>query len=518
MDMNFKCQLRHANHSHKEIEINMFRSVLVTLTVILLFTGAYSAPTEKKAPRNLIMMVTDGMGPQQLTFARHFAQMLNPNVTDLPQEKYLIGTQETISFDSLVTDSAAGATAFSCGLRTNNGMVAVTPVEEKPCGTIFEAASLKGYKTGTVSTSRVTHATPAAFTSHVKHRDDEDLIADQQINSKFFDLFLGGGRREFIPQSEKGSKRKDDRDIIEEAKKQGWKYVETTAELENHNEDEFPLLGLFAKSHMNYEIDRNATEQPSLAQMSKKALSILKKASDKDGSPGFMILIEGSRIDMAAHGNEAWTMAREILAFQEAFEVVEEFVQENPDTLVLATSDHDTGGLSLGWQLDPEVYPEYRWDPSCLRNISISSELIVKNVIWPFKKEWENRNGTEVELVSFLSKTMNAYLGVTSEEPNWLDSVVNLVKYTKKLTSGDSYPIQGSLSALIQRSKCGIGYTTHGHTGADVNTYGIGIDAEHIRGHVNNYDVGKVLFDIFDLDAEEATKQVQNAITENLHN
>eukprot|EP01135_Chromosphaera_perkinsii_P006058 Nk52_evm6s387 gene=Nk52_evmTU6s387 len=468
---------------------------------------AEGVPLKDSAPpKNVIFMVTDGMGPQQMVFAREFAKALNANVTELPQDKYLLGTQETISANSRITDSAAGATAFSCGVRVDNGNVGVTP-EDKPCGTVFEAASMAGYKVGTVSTSRVTHATPGSFSAHVKYRSDEDMIAHQQINNGFFHLFLGGGKKEYLPKSENPSSgRKDGRNIVNEAKAKGWKYVDSIKGLDES--DSLPLLGLFADSHMDYEIDRDPEVQPSLSHMTEKALQLMSEAT-KDSEKGFMLMVEGSRIDMAGHGNDAWTMARDILAFEEAFVKVEEFVKKNPDTLVLTTSDHDTGGLALGWQKDPLVYPEYKWTPDCLLNLEISSEKLIKDEIWPFKKQWSEKKGSDDDLKQYLLTTMHDKLHLKESDIN-PGELSNVIGGTKNLTSGQDYPLQRYLGDLIQVNKCGVGYATHGHTGSEVNVYGMGPLSSKMRGHWRNLDLGKFLVETYGFDMDATTEKVKN--------
>eukprot|EP00126_Sphaerothecum_destruens_P009213 Sdes_comp20462_c0_seq7m14700 len=379
-----------------------------------------------------------------------------PGDFELPQDKFLFGTSETISSSSFITDSAAGATAFSCNLRTNNGYVAVTS-SQIPCGTIFEAGKLKGFKIGSVSTSRVTHATPAAFTAHVLDRNSEAKVAEQQIYSGNVDLLFGGGREYFVAQNDSltPSRRKDDVNLIEAAQKLGFNYISTPQQLNAFDLDSsrLPILGLFSDSHMRYEIDRNDSTEPSLSLMTKRALDLLSQKSSRvsldpfsvgdgvDADQGFMLLIEGSRIDMAAHANEPSTLAREISAFQAAFRVVVEFVEKNPETLVISTSDHDTGGLSIGMSV-PHTYPNYEWNPSCLMNVTSSGEFILKHVLMPFlesnsiKSISDDQNDvSRKKLTEFLNKEIfEKYFHISSMKTNHatftalLTSIQNLLQ------------------------------------------------------------------------------------------
>lgn len=170
--------------------IRLFKIVsIVAVGVIVLILGIL-VPIILYAvnprPTNLIIMISDGCGPASYSFAR---QMTG---TALNIDQMLVGTVQTSSSDSLITDSAAGATAYSCALRTYNGAIAVDP-SGKPCGTWLEAAKAKGMRTGLVATSRITHATPASFSAHVVDRDMEYYIAQQQITVTKPDLMFGGG-------------------------------------------------------------------------------------------------------------------------------------------------------------------------------------------------------------------------------------------------------------------------------------------------------------------------------------
>jgi alkaline phosphatase len=179
-----------------------------------------SRPTGK---RNLIFMVSDGMGPTSLSLTRSFRQFESglPENDTLVLDKHLIGSSRTRSTSSLITDSAAGATAFSCGFKSYNGAISVLP-DHSPCGTVMEAAKRAGYTTGLVVTTRITDATPACFAAHVNRRDEEDIIAQQMIGEhplgRVVDLMLGGGRCHFLPKSTSGSCRADETDVIQLAK------------------------------------------------------------------------------------------------------------------------------------------------------------------------------------------------------------------------------------------------------------------------------------------------------------
>ncbi|GAA6061314.1 hypothetical protein JCM10212_003204, partial [Sporobolomyces blumeae] len=365
----------------------------------------------------VILMISDGMGPASETFARSYLRYLHETnsttttTTDgsprsllnesvwagledgfrqgrggegggTPLDSMLVGTSRTRSTSSLITDSAAGATAFSCLAKTYNGAIGVSP-SRAPCGTILEAAHRQGFATGFATTSRVTHATPAALYSHVVDRDLESEIATFLVGlgpqGQVVDLALGGGRCYFVGGngSTPDGCRTDEDDLLARAKERGVRVLEGMKALRDWKDEDFDsggkgsstgaVLGLFAKDHMDYEVDRQRTtiladEQPSLKEMTLHALRYLKRRGSK--GKGFFLMIEGARIDMAAHNNDPIAHLSDILAYYETVQHVKQWVDHENDygtpTLLISVSDHETGGLALGRQLS-DVYPEYLW-------------------------------------------------------------------------------------------------------------------------------------------------------------
>jgi alkaline phosphatase len=344
-------------------ELGLFAWALIATTAVILLAVVYQkqqserhagpSPTGK---RNLIMMVSDGMGPTSLSLTRSFKQFEYqlPYGNQLTIDQHMIGQSRTRSSNSLVTDSAAGATAFSCGLKSYNGAISVLP-DHTPCGTVLEAAKKAGYMTGLVVTTRITDATPACFAAHVNMRSEEDRIAEQLVGDyplgRVVDLILGGGRCHFLPNTTQGSCRGDSKDIIKMGEKEGFNYVKDRAgfdKLKLGSAVKLPLLGLFADTDIPYEIDRRNEDDiyPSLDEMAKTALHAL-SAATKDNDKGFFLMIEGSRIDHAGHANDPAAQVHEVLAYDDAFASVLEFLDKDtvPGVMV-STSDHETGGLA----------------------------------------------------------------------------------------------------------------------------------------------------------------------------
>lgn len=417
--------------------------------------------------QNVIFMVTDGMGPASLSLARSFKQHRDGLAIDdiLVLDKHIIGNSRTRSSSSLVTDSAAGATAFSCGIKSYNGAIGVDP-QSNPCGTILEAMKLQGYLTGLVVTTRITDATPAAFSSHVDYRWQEDLIAEHQLGEyplgRTVDLILGGGRCHFLPKSVPGGCRADQRNLVEEAIHKNWSYVGDRQQfdaLQGGKNVSLPLLGLLASTDIPYDIDRDSKEYPSLAEQAKTALTALSKASE-NSDKGFFILIEGSRIDHAGHHNDPAAQVREVLAYDDAFKAVLDFADSTDvETVVISTSDHETGGLVTSRQISPS-YPDYLWYPNVLLNSTHSGEYLTKKILLKKKSE-----GVSAEaLASFIEKQIVAGdMGITDYTDKELSEIQEAAAASaEKLL----YYLNNMISIRSQT-----GWTTHGHSAVDVNIY-----------------------------------------------
>lgn len=501
--------------------------IVIMLEVVnLLFVGSIlyqtftvqSIPKNKVASKkNIIFMVTDGMGPASLSLARSFKQFRDELDIDdiLELDRHLIGSSRTRSSSSLITDSAAGATAFSCGLKSYNGAIGVSP-DQEPCGTILEALKLQGYYTGLVVTTRITDATPAAFSAHVNYRFQEDLIAEQQLGDsplgRVVDLIIGGGRCHFVPQGQPGSCRADGRDLLEEAQASGWNYAGSKQEfdwLDNGKNVTFPLLGLLADEDIPYDIDRDEKVHPSLADQARVALNALSRATE-DSKKGFFLLIEGSRIDHAGHHNDPAAQVREVLAFDDAFKEVLKFIDEtDTETIVISTSDHETGGLVTAKQVSP-LYPDYLWYPEVLLNSTHSGEYLSNKVFNQKLKQ------SDVELEGFEEFITKTILETDLGIKDYTGEEVELIKNANSKES-----LMYILNNLVSiRSQTG--WTTHGHSAVDVNIYGYtnsealkiellnGVPNTGLLGNHENTEIGRFMQRITGADIWKTTRLLKD--------
>ncbi|KAJ4260599.1 vacuolar alkaline phosphatase [Fusarium torreyae] len=467
----------------------------------------HNTPASK---RNLVFMVSDGMGPAPLSLTRSYRQFVEdlPFGDTLTLDKHFWGSSRTRSTSSLVTDSAAGATAFSCGKKSYNGAISTLPNHD-PCGTVLEAAKRAGYHTGLVVTTKIEDATPACFNSHVVLREMEDEIALQQIGEgvlgRSVDLMLGGGRCNFLPNGTEGSCRADDTDVIKIAKeKHNWTYTDNRAgfdALKGGNNVKLPFLGLFAPTDIPFEIDRRNHNDvyPSLSEMAKTALRALEKATEKSDK-GFFIMIEGSRIDHAGHINDPAAQVHEVLEYDKTFQAVLDFIkQSKTETVLVATSDHETGGLATAIQ-EPGHLPVYNWYPKVLANATASAEYLHAKLHAHLASNSDSDSKKDMKkLKKYINEELIIRgLGISNASDKEISLIAEQPQNALVL-----------FSALISL-RAHVGWSTHGHTAVDVNIYSSGgPGAENIRGNVENTDVGKYLREYLEVDVDEITAELK---------
>lgn len=350
----------------------MMKQTLIATACLLAFAQGAQAAGEAK---NVIFFLGDGMGPATVTAARIYKYKeegaLNMETLD---GKARTARIKTFSNDAQTTDSAPSMAAYMTGVKMNNEVISMTPETQavdaagnaylkgtdsacptagngKPVDTILEIAKAKGKAVGAITTTRITHATPATTFAHVCHRDAENAIAMQAVpggvgyNTKLgtgLDVLMGGGRQFFLPAAAKG-KRTDGRDLIAEMKTNGYTYAGTGTELAAVDTSKAnKLFGLFTSSHMDYELDRvnKKLDQPSLSQMTSKAIEVLAKKPE-----GFFLMVEGGRIDHALHGNNGKRVMDDTIAFDDAIKTaLDEMQKRDPglkNTLIVVTADHD---------------------------------------------------------------------------------------------------------------------------------------------------------------------------------
>lgn len=349
-------------------------------------------------------------------------------------------------------------------------------------------------KTGLIATSRITHATPAGYSSHVRNRDQESDIAAQQIGKThplgpFVDILMGGGRDHFLPKA-KGGKRTDNVDLIKWAKDTaGYTYAHSKKDLVGFAKGAglpLPFLGLFAPSHLEYEVDRKHTadkDQPSLLDMTKVAISTLQTATGNSTS-GFFIMIEASRIDHAGHANDAAAHIQEVLTYNNVMTYLRDFVTSHPDTQLLSAADHECGGLTL----------EDDYNPSKLQPAMRSSAHYII-------EEFNEKNPNSQTL---LSKNIDK-LGI----PDGLSA-------REKKVFGESMKYSaGQVEILIGQmlsKRAGVHWSTTQHSAVDVALYGYASPEilsemkKAVGGNIDNTDIPKYIEKVLGLSMGNVTE------------
>lgn len=451
--------------------------ILATLLVVALsLVGLGNAQAFEPTIRNVIVMVGDGMGIGAVTLGRNAV---------VGQEGRLAfelfpatGLVSTYSANNIVTDSAAAGTALATGYKTNNGVIGMAPKPGSPTElikvkTLLEAAQEAGKSVGLVSTNTVYDATPAAFGSHWGTRGGSSEIA-AQIFDKHVDVILGGGYDQFLPNTVKGGKRADGRNLLDEAKKAGYAVVANAGELKAAM-GQTKLLGVFTPSYMNYVKDRMFLDspEPALKDMTNAALAALKQ-----NRKGFFAMIEGARVDHAAHAVDIPGVIAEMKEFNEAVQAVVDFARKDGHTLVIVTADHDTMGLSISESVDYAL----------LSKVQISPELMSLKM---------TRDANKVFLADSVRQVFADYAGIT----DLTDAEVAIVQSVSgRLTYQIGYEIGsiiaaraniGSLTSVVRA----IG-GTGGHTANLVPLYAFGPRASRFVGMKDNVEIPRIIAEI----------------------
>lgn len=446
------------------------------ITTSLFASGTKENPSSEtldqisfKEPKHVFLFIGDGMASSQRQLGELYIKEItsDSNATLIMNSFPVTGMTTTSSEDSLVTDSAASATALATGHKTNSKMVGQTADGVK-VKNIVEAARDKGMATGVISNVRITHATPASFLAHNESRYNENEMAVDVLESGAT-FIAGGGYRHFVPKDgELKSKREDNRDLVAEFKEKG--YITFANDVEGFRsfepEGKVKVFAPLAYTELAFEVDRDDSKEPSLAEMTKKGIQVLKQYSD-----GFFMMVEGGKIDYASHGNDPVGTVHDVLALDEAVKVAYEFYQENPeDTLIIVVGDHETGGLGLGFKND-----------YFLKLDSLSSITTVSQNL--------KYNGDREAFYSFI---MNDYgLGeLTEEEISLIEKSMDMVDAGIKpdYMSSHRSPLNYTVSNIVS-ARTGLFWTTYAHTGATVPLTSIGAGALSFSGHKDNTEV-----------------------------
>ncbi|TDM01638.1 alkaline phosphatase [Macrococcus hajekii] len=421
----------------------------------------------QKTPKNVILMIGDGMGISQLGAYRYYKDDETKSGLDkLSFDQHLAGSQITISDDPVlnITDSGAAGAALATGVKTYNGAISVDK-NKTPQQTVLEAYKQAGKSTGLVATSELTHATPASFAAHNESRKNENAIAEDMVRKikvgksyqPVVDVMYGGGV-DFFQQKDKNGHVK--LDLINKLKKDGFSYVTNTKQLLNDNKSS-QSIGLFAPSAMAKDIDRDPAKEPSLTQMTDKAIEKLSKNKN-----GFFLMVEGSQPDWAGHANDLTGMMSEISAFDKAYQSALKYAQSDCNTLVIALADHATGGLSVGTGDKYEVHPKV------VNNMKMTHEGLTQKLI---------ADGADIE--SLINNNIQ-FKDLTAAERQAV------------VTAAQAKDEKKTLAAInkIVDVRANVAWGSRVHTGEEVHVYAYGPGREKFVGVQDNTQNAQNIF------------------------
>ncbi|PRX31062.1 alkaline phosphatase [Orenia metallireducens] len=449
---------------------------------------------KKAEAKYVFYMIGDGMGEAHRKLGESLLQVIEGDSSaKLTMNTFPVtGKFTTRSANEPITDSAAAGTALATGSKTNNGMIAELP-NGTELKTLVEAAKEKGMATGIMTTTRINHATPAVFAAHNDSRHNYNDIAVDYLDSGV-DFFAGGGYRYFIPQGTTylgrnlDSEREDGWNLIDSFEDEG--YITFLSEEESEDFiDYLPAAGdkvfaTFTNYGLPYDINRQnlslASEYreellniqtPSIAEVTQKAIELLSQDED-----GFFMMVEGGRIDHAAHGNDIAGTAYDTIAFDKAVEKAYEFYQEHPyETLIVVLADHETGGLELTGDFDAEI----------LKDVKLS--------------KWESSlqyfyDGDREAFYEYIAENYGLS-NLTADEKERLEEAMNEAE-----ANDINNPYQtAEVASQILSERVGVTWSTDYHTDADVPLSAIGLTANPFSQVEDNTDVAKTMAKILDL-------------------
>ncbi|WP_320175488.1 alkaline phosphatase [Maridesulfovibrio sp.] len=486
----------------------MFRRIVRPL-VLAVCLAMVAATAFAGAPKYVFYFIGDGLGPTQ----RMAAELYNKMEKNDAEAKLLMNTfpqsalVTTYSDNTLITDSAAGGTALACGFKTTNGYLGKLP-DGTDIKSVAEAAKENGYAVGIITTTRLTHATPAAFSSHNPDRNAENAIAVDQADSGF-DFFAGGGYRHYVAKDNAQglkSKRKDDVDVVKMFADQGYKTF-----VGDSTRDAFraykakkgeKVFAALTYSHLPYEVERRNSKMtenklPALYELTEKAVQSL-SAQEKP----FFLMIEGGRIDHAAHAHDAKSTILDTIAMDDAVKVAYDFYQKHPEeTLIVTAADHETGGVALGISMDSKGY---FLNLKELEKVQVSAEDNLDKYYNKLCAKESDLKKRHAAFIAYAEKEWGLTDRTAAEDKILADAMVvqdknqNLPE-DKQTNYGYAYtPTMVAVTDLIsQRAR--MFWTSFVHTGTFIPATSIGVGSEKFNGFIDNTDIPNRMAEVMEV-------------------
>ncbi|HWQ61395.1 MAG TPA: alkaline phosphatase [Negativicutes bacterium] len=480
----------------------LYTALLVCAFVAALLAAAMPQPNAAtagvdngyygKKAKYVFYFIGDGMAMAQINAAEIFKgttggggpmSRVPLNFATFPNQ----GMQTTHSANTFITESAAAGTALATGHKTNNDVLGMDSGKTVKYRTMAELAKEKGLKVGIVTSVSLDHATPGAFYAHEPTRKNYYEIGLAMVNSGF-DYFAGGG---LLSPAGPG---KDRRNVLDIARGKGYKVVNSREGIAGLSKEAGKVIAinpiLANEEALEYEIDR--TDQLSLADFTRKGIELL------DNPAGFFLMVEGGKVDWAAHANDAATTIRDVLAFEAAIGEALRFYASHPDeTLIVVTGDHETGGMSIGF-----AGTEYQTFFAKLGKQALSFEEFDKQ-IKAYRRTTAAADATLADWLPVLAERFGLD-NLTDYERSRLEAALAATMLEPKKRNKDpySYLLYGTYEPFsvtvthILNQRAGIGWTTYAHTGVAVPVFAQGVGGGLFQGYYDNTDIAKKIMNI----------------------
>ncbi|MFP4285263.1 MAG: alkaline phosphatase [Desulfovermiculus sp.] len=446
----------------------------------------------------VFVFIGDGMGnPQRSAAQEYTGRSLLMN--QFPAQ----GVTTTHAADRFITGSAAAGTAIACGQKTNIGFVGLDPQHRK-VSSIAEQAKQQGKKVGIVSSVSIDHATPASFYAHVPQRGQYYDIAVQLAQSGF-DYFGGGGLKDL--DNSKDNSQDYQGNALELIKDNGYHMVDNKQDFQQLKPGQGKVLAynswLQDGQALPYDMDRGS-QDISLAEFTAKGIELL------DNRQGFFLMVEGGKIDWACHANDGVGSIHDTLAFEKALQEAYDFYEQHPEeTLILATGDHECGGMTLGF-----AGTKYATNFEILSNQKVSFQKFTQEILPEFKSQDQSQDFEALKPV--ISDLFGLKFQGNEQDPmrvkeHELKKMQTAFERSmqgeqEKAQDDETYVLYGGYDPLavtlthILNQKAGIGWTSYKHTGVPVTTSAIGVGSKKFNGAYDNTDIGLRLKEIMGLD------------------
>jgi alkaline phosphatase len=465
------------------IKLGLFCSAVVIICAALWFVSppllSQTPAAASRTPKYVFLFLADGAGIAHMEIARQYSRQIHNEgfvIVDKIIKEGAVGLMTTHAADALSTDSAAAATALAVGCKANIAALGVCADGTVPASAM-ELAKQRGMKLALVTNAAVYDASPAAFVCHVPNRRDYAKIVSRYLDLEP-ELVLGGGRDQFLPKSHTGSRRGDEMDMVGAFEKKGYRHITNKAELDKTARGK--VLGLFSLRDMSFEIDRDKNNEPSVYDMTRAAIRLLNDQNPR----GFFAFIESENIDTAGHLSDVTSVIHDYREFDRAVGLAYEFYRKYPrETLIIVTSDHETGGL--GFTLALKDLTLTKVDNQAVGTIEDFKKLQTIGISLQKASQILGRSPTG----DAVDKLMNEHFRGFTLAPEFKEAIVKRQPISRTLITDLTAQALGAMIANNTQAY----WQTSGHTNQPVLVAALGVGSERFRGYYDNADFGKKL-------------------------